>query len=308
MKIFDKVLRWMMALGIFAALGIWIEHKYGWTVVLKSWTKLTPLEMVTAVILMLLSYTFRTMRIFDHFRLFNKWRIAGGLKLVLMHNFMNNLLPMRTGELTFPVLMQRYYNEPLQRTIPALLWFRLLDMVILGVLFVAILGWRKIPFSLNLLMLIGLLLFPFYIFQFRKWIEKKNFSTTSRLVQLLVRLVRAMPQKASIYWRGWIWTFANWVLKVSTYAFLLAAFAAISFDVALLGSITGEMSSVLPIHGFAGSGTYEAGVLVALMPAGIAFDTALQAALNLHLFILAVSMASMLLALMLPLKRHTDKN
>ena len=65
----------------------------------------------------------------------------------------------------------------------------------------------------------------------------------------------------------------------------------------LLGSIMGEISSTLPIHGLAGAGTYEAGVLVALLPAGVGLDEALNGAVNLHLFVLGATILSAAIAL-----------
>ncbi len=49
------------------------------------------------------------------------------------------------------------------------------------------------------------------------------------------------------------------------------------------------MSSVLPFHGIAGAGTYEAGVLAGLVPLGVEMEVALRAAVNLHLFVLGSS-------------------
>ena len=61
------------------------------------------------------------------------------------------------------------------------------------------------------------------------------------------------------------------------------------FSSALVGTTTGELSSVLPFHGLGGAGTYEAGMLAGLVPMGITLESALKAAVNLHLFVLGVS-------------------
>jgi hypothetical protein len=54
--------------------------------------------------------------------------------------------------------------------------------------------------------------------------------------------------------------------------------------------VAGELTSVLPIHGIAGAGTYEAGVVLVLSPLGVATDNALIAAADLHLFLLGFSL------------------
>jgi len=45
----------------------------------------------------------------------------------------------------------------------------------------------------------------------------------------------------------------------------------------LLGAIGGELTSVLPVYGIAGAETCEAGVVAALVPAGIGHPDALKA-------------------------------
>ncbi|VAW96580.1 hypothetical protein MNBD_GAMMA20-1008, partial [hydrothermal vent metagenome] len=55
----------------------------------------------------------------------------------------------------------------------------------------------------------------------------------------------------------------------------------------------------------AGAGTFEAGVVAALLPFGIDAKTALQAAVNLHLFILGSTLLAGLLSLALPARRQS---
>jgi hypothetical protein len=69
---------------------------------------------------------------------------------------------------------------------------------------------------------------------------------------------------------------------------------------AVLGTIGAELSSVLPIHGIAGSGTYELAMAAVLMPLGLDLPTVLKAAVNLHLYLLGASLLFGLGALLLP--------
>jgi uncharacterized membrane protein YbhN (UPF0104 family) len=80
------------------------------------------------------------------------------------------------------------------------------------------------------------------------------------------------------------------------FAWILAFFADLAWVSALLGAVGGELTSVLPAHGIAGAGTYEAGVVAALVPQGIRLSTALAAAVNLHLFLLGLSIVGGLIA------------
>ena len=81
------------------------------------------------------------------------------------------------------------------------------------------------------------------------------------------------------------------------------------FSSALVGTTTGELSSVLPFHGVGGAGTYEAGMLAGLLPLGITLESALKAAVNLHLFVLGVSILAGVLAALAPLiGRRADES
>ena len=76
------------------------------------------------------------------------------------------------------------------------------------------------------------------------------------------------------------------------------------------GATTGELSSVLPIHGIAGAGTYEAGVLIGLLPWGLDQGLALASAVNLHLFVLGSTLllTGLLVLMTQPLKRQDSSS
>ena len=57
---------------------------------------------------------------------------------------------------------------------------------------------------------------------------------------------------------------------------------------------------VLPVHGIAGSGSYELAMAAVLVPLGLDLPTVLKAAVNLHLYLLGSSLLLGLAALLLP--------
>ena len=57
---------------------------------------------------------------------------------------------------------------------------------------------------------------------------------------------------------------------------------------------------VLPVYGIVGAGTCEAGVVAALVPAGIVIPTRSRPSVNLHLFLLSCTLLSGLLRYLLP--------
>ncbi len=233
------------------------------------------------------------MRLYDYFR--QDMHCAFGLcfKVSLQHNLLNNLLPMRTGEISFPVLMTRHFAIPMTRSIPALLWFRLLDLHTLGAcaLFAVFGGaldtWPGIITTFTLLsawMLLPLLLF-WGQGRWQRTLQKKP--ATHRFHGLLQKILSSLPQTSGDFWRAWAWTVTTWVVKLGVFAWMFMLFVDISPTAALMGTIAGDLTSVLPIHGVAGMGTYEAGVVAGVLPYGVTPQNAVPAAINLHLFLLA---------------------
>jgi hypothetical protein len=98
---------------------------------------------------------------------------------------------------------------------------------------------------------------------------------------------------------GWLWTLANWSIKLAVQAWLLAQILSAPLAAAGAGALGAELAAILPIQGVAGFGSYEAGAAAAMLAQGINFTDGLQAALMLHLCILASALASALLAAVL---------
>jgi uncharacterized membrane protein YbhN (UPF0104 family) len=98
----------------------------------------------------------------------------------------------------------------------------------------------------------------------------------------------------------------NWLVKLVVLAWVLTQFVDVGSSAALLAAIGGELSSVL-FHAPGGVGTYEAGIVAVLVPFGIAAKSALNAAVNAHLFVLSAALASAALALLIP-QRITAKS
>ena len=119
------------------------------------------------------------------------------------------------------------------------------------------------------------------------WLQRHPAAWSNKVVELL----HALPKSPWPFTRALLWTLLNWSLKLAVFAWLLGQFLPIPYHQAWIGATSGELSSVLPIHGVAGAGTYEAGILAGLLPWGINRIEALGAAVNLHLFVLGCTFA-----------------
>ena len=114
--------------AVFAGFIGFVEYYIGWTRLLAPWSGLSPVQTGAALALIFLSYIVRSLRLFSYLRLHRLHDFALCLKVMLQHNLFNNLLPMRSGELSFPLLLHRHFALSPVRSLPALLWFRLLDL------------------------------------------------------------------------------------------------------------------------------------------------------------------------------------
>lgn len=281
-----------------------VQWIIGWGQLLAPWRTIAPELLLIAVLLTLASYVARTLRLYDYFLPETRGGLCACFKLTLLHNFFNNLLPMRTGETSFPVLMTRYFATPLAQSLAALLWFRVMDLHALGAVALATVGsiWLNV-WQVGILTILWLSL-AWWLFRLQSapvliaLVRRLSPRWQARLAQAR----NGLPQTRNAFCRAWFWTLSNWLLKLGVFAWILQLFVPMSAAGALLGVIGGDLTSVLPVHGIAGAGSYEAGVVAGLLPFGVPAEAALVAAVNLHLFMLGMSLAGGMLALLL---RHS---
>lgn len=284
-------LRVAVGIGLLLGTVALVERYVGWAALLRPWRSLSLATVSAAALLVLASYWVRAVRVYDHFRPQTRGRFGACLRLTLLHNLLNNLVPMRLGEASFPALLARYFGVPVVRAVAALVWFRLTDLhVLAGAGGLALLGSRG-PVLLVALLAAWLAL-AWVAFLGRDPLERRLAAgATARWRGWALEALSAMPSDAPTFWRTLAWTVLNWALKLAAFAWLLDAIAGTAFGPSLLGALAGELSSVLPIHGLAGAGTYEAGVVAGLASFGVPATVALAAAVNLHLFLLGLSLA-----------------
>jgi glycosyltransferase 2 family protein len=195
--------------------------------------------------------------------------------------------------------MSHYLGIPTRQSLPALLWLRLVDLhvVVGGALIVVAL--RNGPVALGLFLLwLGI---PIAALAYsRTLLQIVSAHRERKAFRLLADALSAIPRSARALLENWLLTLANWALKLSVFAWIILQFTDTTYPSSLAGAIGGEISSILPIQGMAGFGTYEAGVIAGMRVFGDTVSEALTGAANLHLFILGVSMAAAVLSLLIP--------
>jgi len=274
-----------------------IHWVVGWGRLLAPWLELEFHALFLALALAAASYLARAARLHFLFAGATAGRFPLSLKLVLLNTLANNLLPMRAGELSFPLLMKRLFRVPLGPAMAGLAWLRLMDLhTLLGLGLMGLLAGRGDGPWWWVLMAAFLAL-PWLAYRFQRAIP--GWLGDGRWRAVGAAIAAGSPAHGAAFWQCWMWTVLAWGAKLAVFVGLLSAFSGAAVGAALLGALGGELTSVLPFHGVAGMGTYEAGVVAGMAPFGVPFGDALAGAVNLHLFLLGVSLAGGGLALLI---------
>lgn len=268
---------------------------------MAPWKDFSLLAGVIAISLIFLSYIARAFRVYDYFRTDMSGQFAGMLKLNLYHIVANNFLPMRSGEISFPVLMSRYFQIPVARSVPALLWFRLLDLHALVCIGISAVIWYSTGPILGAGFVLVSLPLPFLGIWLRRWsLGTLHTLGDGRLVNITQAMFAALPESLGQARNTMLWTWSNWGAKLLSLAWVLLQFTEVDLPTALYSIFLADLTSVLPIHSVAGFGTYEGGVVAGLVPTGVPVVEALQIAVNVHLFVLGSSILGGAAAMFLP--------
>ncbi|BBP46616.1 membrane protein [Thiosulfatimonas sediminis] len=292
-------LKTLLSVGLLLALAWLVDYFIGWQSVFAPWQNLPIFQVVLATGLLFLTYAIRASRLIQYFRLHQPAQVLGCARLMLLHNFWNNLLPMRSGEASFPILMQSQFQIGLSQSLPALLWFRILDLHTL--LLLVLIAFASLWLNLWQVVFVTFLWLtvPWLLYRLQTPISKRV-NQQHKIGKILHKILLGLPQNQTQFTWSWFWTLFNWSLKLLMLAWILSWFVEIDFNLAMLGAAGGELSSVLPIHGIGGFGTYEAGIWLALSQLSLEQNSILSAAINLHLILLSSSIISAAFALLLP--------
>ena len=290
----SKTLRWFIATTLFLVLVIGVELTISWRSILEDWRALSLKNLLLLTILTFISYLLRAERVYNYFASESHYRVSY-IKISFLHNALNNFLPMRLGEAAFPLLMKREFSESMLTTSAGLLIIRLMDLHVL--LLLASVALISVTPLLGYGAVSALILFPLFI----KFGGKALFKLfPAKVHSLLNKIEHLWPRDYRLLGKTYLMTLLIWVVKLLALIMILMSFLNISFSDGALAVIAADISGVLPIHGLAGSGTYEAAMLAALYPMGFESVEAIKAAINVHIYLLGASLLSVPIALLLP--------
>lgn len=265
-----------------------VEDYVGWRTIGVSLSAIPAWSLWFLIPLSLLSYLFRSVRVAISLdipltHLLNVFRISA------LHNLLNILLPMRTGEVSFPLLMRKNFDLSLVTTSTHLIIFRLLDLLTLISIGLLSLTYQFNPYYA--MVLFAVLSVSFIALQpvkltMAKWIENSN-------VRLFVRVSEALKIAVSSptkFYYVCVLTLLTWLAKLAAFVLFCVFCSGIEPLAALISIVVADLSSVLPIHGIAGSGTFEAAFVLGGQINHIDNMELLAIAVQLHLFLIAAAL------------------
>ncbi len=300
-----------MTLGmvvVIVAYAAFIQWVWGWGTIMRLWSHAGWGTIALALLLLVATYLLRTWRIYDYFPRETKSRFATLFRVVQLHNILNIMLPFRSGETSFPLLMRREFGVNLLRGASALLVMRLFDLHAL--LAAAGMGWALEEGSLWIWTgWLAFLLLPALGFVARDLaFGLVGRRSSTKLAKVITELRAGLPVDGNAFLRAWGATLINWFVKIAVLAWVLMLMGEISLPAGFGGALGGELSSVLPVHAPGGVGTYPAGITAGAIGFGAsgeahALSVLGQAAVNLHLLVILSSLIGTALALFVPTRK-----
>ncbi len=303
----------ILTLGVVGLYAVFLQWFLGWGEILSRWRAVGPGTGTMALALLVATYIIRTHRMQDYFRHETKGRFLALFRVTQIHNLLNIMMPLRTGETSFPLLMRSEFGVPLARGASALFVLRLLDLHALlaagGVGLVAtaarpaVAGWLWALF-----LVLPLLLFPLrkgLVRRARRHLPAKFARVPAKLARVIDEIDAGIPADLGAFGRAWFLTVVNWGIKVAVLAWVLALMGVRPLSASVGGALGGEISSVLPVHAPAGVGTYPAGIAAGAAALGAsrapdALETLASASVNTHLLIVVSALVGTGLSLILP--------
>jgi len=289
----SRVLRWTLTVAVAALLWVWLAKHANFGELLRQAGRLPGWAWCAAAAGLLGGHALRAWRLQREWRHVQHVSLWQCLRILLLHNAMVLVMPLRSGEVGFLWGVQRQWGVGWGAAGVVLLRWRLQDVLALALL--AVLLFLPLPLSLRLAIAVAGTLALFAVMPFLwSW--------------LLARTGRAGAASPAPWWAGLPASAANWTLKVLANGGLLAALSGIPLLAGLRGGLGGELAGVQPLQPPAGLGTYEAGTWLATALPSTWQAQVVSAALAVHAFSLAVALlATLVTRLPLPAWGGSEK-
>ena len=254
----------------------------------------------TAIVIFLLGAVSWLLRGLRTWVLFERLPLTEALGMSFVHNTANNLAPMRLGELALPMLARWLGNVEFSVGLTSLLWIRLLHLISLIGISVCIVFLPTVGTVMLALLAALIFLTPLLIAII---IPKTQHIRLPQILEQARAQLLYEAQNGKRLHRMWRLTILAWLSKIMGMGVLLATLSGISMTDVITTILGAELSSILPIHGLAGAGSYEAGGIIGSTLMGLSPVLALEMTIQLHIYVLSLTAVFGILGVLLLLKR-----
>jgi len=240
-----------------------------------------------AVSLMLyaLTYYFRALRFSV---IFPSISVSDMMAVMSVHTFFNNVLPFRSGEASFPIILKKLFGVEVHASSTALLFVRFLDLLSLSAIFTV--SVFAVAFQNKELIWLSFLIVVLLFLGF--WLVVKVLNRLKLRFSVIAAVVTFAGTFISFrkIVRLLLYSLLTWFTKFASFYFIIkGGDLNLSFFQTVFVSTFGELTTILPIHSFAGFGTYEAGMVGGFKLLGVNTSYALTVAFYFHLILLLMS-------------------
>lgn len=257
-------------------------------------------------LLYMMSYLFRTMRF--TILLNKKINFREMFKVECLHNAANNIMPARTGELSYVYLIKKWYNVPLNDGTASLIVARVMDYITISLLFFIALGIERFP-GINIwiiwaiLAFLGLLFILLLLMVFYKNFINLPGSIFNKIGLVNNRAAKYLLEKSNSLITGlqsmgshhtmfgsFLVSMAIWVIIALMYWVLGKGMnLSLNFTEMIVATTFFELATVLPVSGLGGFGTSESGWVIGLVIMGISLKSSINMGFSLHIITLVFS-------------------
>ena len=263
-------------------------------------TAIVSLPAQTALVIFLLGAISWLLRGLRTWILFEQLPLTEALGMSFVHNTANNLAPMRLGELALPMLARWLGNVEFSVGLTSLLWIRLLDLISLVGISVCIVFLPTAGTIMLALLAALIFLTPLLI---AIVVPKTQHIRLPQILEQARSQLMYEAQNGKRLHRMWRLTILAWLSKIMGMGVLLATLSGIPMTDVITTILGAELSSIFPIHGLAGAGSYEAGGIIGSTFMGLSPVLALEMTIQLHIYVLSLTAVFGILGVLLLLKR-----
>jgi hypothetical protein len=169
------LLGWAVGAGLLALMLRAVDARALWTMAVQA----PPLLWLAGAGLWWGSFVCRAARMRQEWCWLRPVSLWTALRLVLLHNAAVLLLPMRAGELGYPLLVRQVFGAGWRDAVRSLMWLRIQDAVVLGLL--AVVLWPQVPLLLRVAVALAALAVWLLPKRFWRWLLTRRHPVMRRL-------------------------------------------------------------------------------------------------------------------------------